>query len=164
MLIKETSSAKLKQEWKLFKRCWIVHIFSERARVAHLGILQPETLLTGKPQDSSVKDVLTLLLGTDFSALLGSLRDQNLDSVLGAIVAVFSDNHMWLSLLSPIPCMHAKLLRSCLTLWDTMDRSLSGSSIHGISQARILEWVAISFSRGSSWPRDWTCISYVSWH
>ena len=36
------------------------------------------------------------------------------------------------------------------------------SSVHGISQASILEWVAISFSRGSSWPRDWTCISCVS--
>ena len=40
--------------------------------------------------------------------------------------------------------------------------SLPGSSVHGISQARILEWVAISFSRGSSWPRDGTCISYIS--
>ena len=36
---------------------------------------------------------------------------------------------------------------------------LPGSSVHGISQARILEWVAISSSRESSWPRDWTCIS-----
>ena len=36
------------------------------------------------------------------------------------------------------------------------------SSVHGISQARILKWVAISFSRGSSWPRDRTCVSYVS--
>ena len=34
-----------------------------------------------------------------------------------------------------------------------------GSSVQGISQARILEWVAISFSRGSSWPRDWTSVS-----
>ena len=40
--------------------------------------------------------------------------------------------------------------------------SLSGSPVHGISQARIPEWVAISFSRGSSWPRDQTCISCVS--
>ena len=40
--------------------------------------------------------------------------------------------------------------------------SLPGSSIHGISQARILEWVAISSSRGSSQSRDQTCISYVS--
>ena len=36
-----------------------------------------------------------------------------------------------------------------------------GSSVHGISQAKILEWVAISFSRGSSWPRDWTCTSCI---
>ena len=37
-----------------------------------------------------------------------------------------------------------------------MDCSLSGSSVHGILQARILEWVAVPFSKGSSWPRDWT--------
>ena len=46
--------------------------------------------------------------------------------------------------------------QSCLTLCDPMDYSSPGSSVHGISQARILEWVAISFSRGSSWPRDGT--------
>ena len=40
--------------------------------------------------------------------------------------------------------------------------NLPSSTIHGIFQARILEWVAISFSRGSSQPRDWTHISYVS--
>ena len=43
----------------------------------------------------------------------------------------------------------------CPTPWDPMDCSLPGSSVHGIFQVRILEWVAISFSRGSSWPRDW---------
>ena len=43
-----------------------------------------------------------------------------------------------------------------LTLWDPMDCSLPGSSIHGIFQATVLEWGAISFSRGSSQPRDWT--------
>ena len=47
----------------------------------------------------------------------------------------------------------------CLTLCKPMDCCLPGSSVHGISQARILEWVAISFSRGSSWPRNWTCVS-----
>ena len=52
--------------------------------------------------------------------------------------------------------------QSYLTLCDTMDCSLPGSSVHGILQARILEWVAISFSRGSSQPRDWTCISWIS--
>ena len=47
-------------------------------------------------------------------------------------------------------CMHAKLLQSCLTLCDPMDCSPPGSSVHGISQARILDWVAISHSRGIS--------------
>ena len=45
---------------------------------------------------------------------------------------------------------------SCLTLCDPVDCSLQGSSVHGILQARILEWVAISSSRGSSRPRDQT--------
>ena len=44
--------------------------------------------------------------------------------------------------------------QSCMTLCDPMDYNLAGSSVHGISQARILERVAISPSRGSSWPRD----------
>ena len=43
-----------------------------------------------------------------------------------------------------------------------MDRSLPGLSIHGIFQARVLEWVAISFSRGSSQPRDWTQVSCIA--
>ena len=46
--------------------------------------------------------------------------------------------------------------------WDPMDCSLSGSSIHGILQARILEWVAISFSRGSSQSRNWTRVSCIA--
>ena len=46
--------------------------------------------------------------------------------------------------------MDAKSLRLCLTLCNPMDCSLPGSSVHGILQARILEWVAISFSTGSS--------------
>ena len=52
----------------------------------------------------------------------------------------------------------------CLTLCDTMDCSLPGSSVHKILQARILEWVAIPFSKASSRPRDWPrlCSSLVS--
>ena len=42
-----------------------------------------------------------------------------------------------------------------------MDCSPPGSSVHEISQARILEWVTISFSRGFSWTRDWTCVSCI---
>ena len=51
----------------------------------------------------------------------------------------------------------------CLTLSDPMDyRSLPGSFDHGVFQARILEWVAIPFSRASSWPRDRTWVSCIA--
>ena len=50
----------------------------------------------------------------------------------------------------------------CPTLCDPVDCSPPGSSIHGILQARILEWFAISFSRGSSWPRDRTQVSCIA--
>ena len=58
--------------------------------------------------------------------------------------------------------MHAQSLQLCQTLCNPMDCSPPGSSVHGIFQARILGWVAMSSSRGSSQPRDWTCISYIS--
>ena len=48
----------------------------------------------------------------------------------------------------------SEVTQSCLTLSDPMDCSLPGSSVHGIFQAIVLEWIAISFSRGSSQPRD----------
>ena len=47
-------------------------------------------------------------------------------------------------------------------LCNPMDCSLPGSSVHGVLQIRILEWLAITHSRGSSPPRDWTRISYIS--
>ena len=43
-----------------------------------------------------------------------------------------------------------------------MDCTPPGSSVHGLSQVRILEWVAISFFRLSSWPKDWTCVSFLA--
>ena len=58
--------------------------------------------------------------------------------------------------------MHAKLLQSCPTLCNPMDCSPPGSSVHRILQARILEWVALPFSRGSSLPRDEAFVSYAS--
>ena len=54
------------------------------------------------------------------------------------------------------------LPQSCLTCCNPMDRSLPGSSVQGILQARILEWVVMPSSMGSSRPRYQTCISYVS--
>ena len=59
-------------------------------------------------------------------------------------------------------CMHALVVRLCQTLWDSMDYNPLGSSVQGISQSRIVEWVAIPFSRGSSQPRDWTWVSCIA--
>ena len=61
----------------------------------------------------------------------------------------------WLSLFSEVT-------QSCLTLCVPMDCSLPGFSIPGIFQARVLEWVTISFFRGSPWPRDWTQVSCIA--
>ena len=52
-----------------------------------------------------------------------------------------------------------EVAQSCPTLCDPMDCGLPGSSVHGIFQERVLEWVAISFSRRSSRPRDRTQVS-----
>ena len=65
--------------------------------------------------------------------------------------------HTWL--LSACTHIWSKVTQSCLTLCDLMDYSLQVSSVHGIFQARIQEQVAISYSKGSSGPRDQTCIS-----
>ena len=60
-------------------------------------------------------------------------------------------------------CTRACLVaQSCLTLWDPLDCSPPGSSVPGILQTRILEWVAMPSSRGSSQPRNRTCVSCVS--
>ena len=56
----------------------------------------------------------------------------------------------------------AKSLQLCPTLSDPMDCSLPGSSVHGIFQARVLEWVAISSSRGASQPRDQNQVSCIA--
>ena len=59
-------------------------------------------------------------------------------------------------------CVHANFLHSCPTLFDPMDYSTPGSSIHGILQARILEWIAMPSSRETSQSRDQTGVSYVA--
>ena len=56
----------------------------------------------------------------------------------------------------------SEVAQSCLTLCDPADCRPPGSSVHGTVQARILEWVAVSFSRGSSRPRDRTQVSRIA--
>ena len=68
------------------------------------------------------------------------------------IESIFYNNYAMLCLVTQL----------CLTLCDPMDYSPPCSSVHGILQARIPAWIAILFSMGSSWPRDWTHISWVS--
>ena len=55
----------------------------------------------------------------------------------------------------------SEVTQSCPTLCDPMDWSLPGSSVHGIFRAIVLEWIVISFSRGSSQSRDWTLVSHI---
>ena len=59
-------------------------------------------------------------------------------------------------------CVSAKSLQSCPTLCNPVGYRPPDSSVHGILQEKILEWVAVFFSRESSWPRGWTCVSCVS--
>ena len=68
----------------------------------------------------------------------------------------------WRILSITLLACESEVTQLCTTLCDLMDCSLPGSSIHGIFQARVLEWVAISFSRGSSRPRDRSRVSLVA--
>ena len=61
------------------------------------------------------------------------------------------------SILATINQVKVKVTQPCLTLWDPTD-----CIVHGLLQARILEWVAFPSSRGSSQPRDWTLISHIA--
>ena len=63
---------------------------------------------------------------------------------------------------SPYACVVAKSLQSCLTLCDPIGCSPPGSSVHGILQARTMEWVAMPFSKGSCWPRDQTWVFQIT--
>ena len=83
---------------------------------------------------------------------------------------IWVDQYKYHTLISPEPhpqttgrmraCSVAQL---CLTLCDFMDWGLPGSSVRGIFQASILEWVALSSSTGSFSPRDWTHVSCIGW-
>ena len=91
------------------------------------------------------------------------------DGVCACVVCFLSAQCLFYHLLktdncfSPILCFWLVMVclgaKSHLTLYNTVDCSLPGSSVHGISQERTLVWVPISFSRGSSRTRDWTRVS-----
>ena len=115
------------------------------------------------------KSVLFIHRSSNGSLSLGSVRDRNILSwfyrrefwVLSLNIQLNPPESQILQLAcSPhrVVIMYVKV-KSCPPLCDPMDCSPPGSSVHRILQTGVLEWVAISFSRGSSWPRDITRFS-----
>ena len=93
----------------------------------------------------------------------------NLGEVISALGPLFScvkrgrvSQKHWQLISCVCVCVCVLVAQLCPILCDPMDCSTSGSSVHGILQARILEWIAIPFSRGSSWSRDQTQVSHIA--
>ena len=70
--------------------------------------------------------------------------------------------HEFIPRLYSVPSVYVCQSLGRVQLCDPMDCSTPGSSVHGILQARILQWIAIAFSRGSFWPRDQTQVSHIT--
>ena len=101
--------------------------------------------------------------GVGFYALLqGIFLTQGLNPHLLCLLHWQADSLPLVSPGKPLSSSASEIAQSCLTLCNPLDCSLSGSSIHGIFQARVLEWVAISFSRRSSQPRVRTQVSRIA--
>ena len=70
--------------------------------------------------------------------------------------------HLWIAVKWTLCVCAYSVAQACQTLCSSGDCSPPGSSVHGVFSARMLEWVAISSARGSSWSRDWTCVSWIA--
>ena len=88
-------------------------------------------------------------------------QNKNANSVLLTFLNIIINCQKTEPFLFSLDCMHAQLLQLCPTLCDPVDCSSAVSSVHGILQARILETVAMPSSRGSSWLRNWTSVSFI---
>ena len=104
------------------------------------------------------------IYNNEFSNLYKNKTCQYLMKIIGNIILLIKVSYKvkitWTCFQSSCYCCLVAQL--CSTLCDPMDCSPQGSSVHGIPQARILEWVAISFSEGSSRPRDQTLVSCIA--
>ena len=112
-----------------------------------------------------VKLILKMSLG-QYSAVLNAESSSSFSDSQLCPWSCFDASHSpyVFSVIITTPEVKVKVLVSqwCWTLCDLMDYSLPSSSAHGILQARVLEWVTISFSRESSWPRDRTWVSLIA--
>ena len=104
---------------------------------------------------SSIRTYLSLLKG--FQLLLSNSCYWN-EVTLNLSICL----SLALPLVPPGKPIYPSVYVCLVTLCDSMDSSPPGSSVHGILQARILEWVAMPSSRGSSQPRDWTQVSHIA--
>ena len=114
----------------------------------------------------SYHDYLTCCLSSSYCNVLPSYATQCLGALwtkanVFFMLNVWEFQKYWISSAIYYLLWVSEVTQLCPTLRDPVDCSLPGSSVHGILQARVVEWVAISFFRGSSWPRDWTWVSHI---
>ena len=137
------------------------------------SIPRPGIKIPHTSQKKKKKSQVQATLGSYRNHLLGDWKSPSVDTIFDRICEVAEDGGSitcdfkalgssvwekgWLLRVNEV-----LVAQSCPTLCNPMSCSQPGSSVHGISQARILEWVAISFSKRSSWPRDWTQVSYIA--
>ena len=98
-------------------------------------------------------DIPTFPLGVSYANFITKICFSSTQSHFSDLTVRELDEHGWLKM-SSTRGVKVKVTQSCPTLCDPMDYA-----VHGILEARILEWVAVPFSRGSSQPRDWTQVS-----
>ena len=115
---------------------------------------------------ASFANIFSHSMGCLFILFMVSFAVQKLISLIRSYLFLLLFQLLWETDQSLILFLSEKkrklVSQSCPTLCHPVDCSLLGSSVHGIFQARILEWIAISLSRGSSQPRDQTPVSCIT--
>ena len=128
-------------------------------------LLKPQTYVGGSHKSCSYLGLISapqstpLRLSSIIQKVVAVLRLGN--SINEILIHNRNNIQPWLTIES-ISHSWKLVVQLCLTLCNPMDGSLLGSSVHGLLQARILEWVVIPFSRGSSQPRDQTRVSCIA--
>ena len=114
------------------------------------------------PPGSSVLEVFQVRIlkwvVISYSRASSQPRDRTQDSCISRIDRQIL--YHWTTWEAPFS-LWSEVAQLCPTLCNPMGYSLPAFSVHGILQARILEWVVIALSRRSSWPRDWTQVSHI---